>query len=45
LTQAVYEGEGEYLVMQRSLDELFREERSPVNVLLGEAESVDRYLE
>jgi len=45
LSQAVYEGEDEYLVMQRSLDELFREERSPVNVMLGEVESVDRYLD
>jgi len=33
--------------MQRSIDELFREERSPVNVMLAETESgsVDQYLE
>jgi hypothetical protein len=47
LSQTVYEGEDEYLVMQRSLDELFREERSPVNVMLAKAQhdSVDEYLE
>jgi len=32
--------------MQRSIDELFREERSPVNVMLADTEeSVDQYLE
>jgi hypothetical protein len=42
----VYEGEDEFLAMQRSLDDLFREERSPVNVMMAEAEeSVGQYLE
>jgi len=42
----VYEGEDEFLAMQRSLDDLFREERSPVNVMLAKAQdSVGQYLE
>lgn len=46
MCQGVYEGEDEFLAMQRSLDDLFRVERGPVNVMLGEVEgSWDRYLE
>jgi hypothetical protein len=43
----VYEGQDEFLAMQRSVDDLFREERSPVNVMLAEAEndSMGQYLE
>ena len=46
LDQAVYEGEEQYLSMQRNVDDVFREERDEVQKLVGDLEkSVEEILE